>query len=310
MYDYSGLSFQHIQCFIMIAEQGTMNKAAEVLHVSPSLLSQKISQMENLIGIQLFRRSRQRLYLTDAGNQLLVDLKGIQSHLNFVLDSAREQYCTRHALTIGFTNYQGSNSVNVILSEFRKVYPNLDFTVEILPRGRLQEDFLDGKINIVCTTDVYKLHHNKAIRSRTAFMIPMGCYVSASSPIARKNQLTWKDLNGATCILPEHVKDSSFVLDLKRKFNKENVVVSIEYHTGDIMTIHQLVAVKNCITFAGYQWIGRNELKCFTMSNLDYPYLVAWYTDASKDISTFAETLYDIICKNRSVYELPSRQIL
>ena len=149
MIDYTGLTFQHLQYFITISEQGTMSRAAEILHVSPSLLSQKISQLENIIGIQLFRRLKQRLYLTEAGQQLLMDFRDILFQLNRALDSAREQYSITRPLTIGFTNYQSSRSVEIFLEELHKRFPDISFSAEILPRRRLLEDFEDRKIDII-----------------------------------------------------------------------------------------------------------------------------------------------------------------
>ena len=137
MIDYTGLTFQHLQYFITISEQGTMSRAAEILHVSPSLLSQKISQLENIIGIQLFRRLKQRLYLTEAGQQLLMDFRDILFQLNRALDSAREQYSITRPLTIGFTNYQSSRSVEIFLEELHKRFPIFPYP----PRFCRAEDF-------------------------------------------------------------------------------------------------------------------------------------------------------------------------
>ena len=153
MIDYTGLTFQHLQYFITISEQGTMSRAAEILHVSPSLLSQKISQLENIIGIQLSRRLKQRLYLTEAGQQLLMDFRDILFQLNRALDSAREQYSITRPLAIGFTNYQSSRSVEIFLEELHKRFPDISFSAEILPRRRLLEDFEDRKIDIIFVAD-------------------------------------------------------------------------------------------------------------------------------------------------------------
>lgn len=43
---YMSLTLQHFQYFILVVEQGTMMKTAELLNVSQPLLSQKIAQLE------------------------------------------------------------------------------------------------------------------------------------------------------------------------------------------------------------------------------------------------------------------------
>ena len=297
MIDYTGLTFQHLQYFITISEQGTMSRAAEILHVSPSLLSQKISQLENIIGIQLFRRLKQRLYLTEAGQELLMDFRDILFQLNRALDSAREQYSITRPLTIGFTNYQSSRSVEIFLEELHKRFPDISFSAEILPRRRLLEDFEDRKIDIIFVADFEYLRKDKSVISRNVKSVPIGCFVSSSSPLAHRDMLSWKDLEGATCILPEHQNSSAFIRDLKRKLNEENVNISIRFHAGDILTTNHLVAHNNYITFAGATSPKDNRLKYFIMDNLQYPFIVAHHADLDPELSAYANALYDIARK-------------
>lgn len=297
MIDYTGLTFQHLQYFITISEQRTMSRAAEILHVSPSLLSQKISQLENIIGIQLFRRLKQRLYLTEAGQQLLMDFRDILFQLNRALDSAREQYSITRPLTIGFTNYQSSRSVEIFLEELHKRFPDISLSAEILPRRRLLEDFEDRKIDIIFVADFEYLRKDKSVISRNVKSVPIGCFVSSSSPLAHRDMLSWKDLEGATCILPEHQNSSAFIRDLKRKINEENVNISIRFHAGDILTTNHLVAHNNYITFAGATSPKDNRLKYFIMDNLQYPFIVAHHADLDPELSAYANALYDIARK-------------
>ncbi len=295
MQDYTGLSFQHISYFIEIAERGSMSKAAKRLHVSPSLLSQKIAQLEALIGIKLFHRARQRLSLTDAGRQLLIDFKDIQSQTFHVLDSIREKHSEQRPLTIGFTNYQGV-TVDYIVKEFRRECPDTEFAVDVLPRKQLHMDFMDRKIDIIAITDFDRLRQEKAVVTRVALMVQVGCYVNPASALAQKEKLTWKDLDGVTCILPDHSRNSAITKDIQRKLSEENVSVNFQFHSGDIMTVNQLVLLNDCITFAGFAGlISEPKLKVCVMPGLEYPFLVAYHLDASEDVIGHAEKLLGIV---------------
>ena len=61
---YMSLTLQHFQYFILVVEQGTMMKTAELLNVSQPLLSQKIAQLEKELGVKLFTRNKGKLVLT------------------------------------------------------------------------------------------------------------------------------------------------------------------------------------------------------------------------------------------------------
>ncbi|MGY4026098.1 LysR family transcriptional regulator [Aeromonas rivuli] len=53
--------------FAAVVEAGTMTEAAKALGMTPSAVSQHISQLETLLGLTLLHRSTRRLDLTEAG---------------------------------------------------------------------------------------------------------------------------------------------------------------------------------------------------------------------------------------------------
>ncbi|EPX76289.1 LysR substrate-binding domain-containing protein [Salipiger mucosus] len=56
--------------FEAVARRGTLTRAAEELSVSPSAVSQQIKQLEQQLGVKLFRRNGRALSLTLEGEQL------------------------------------------------------------------------------------------------------------------------------------------------------------------------------------------------------------------------------------------------
>ena len=53
--------------FLTIAKEGNISKAAEILYVSQSYLSQYISKLESSFDVKLFDRSKVPIELTEAG---------------------------------------------------------------------------------------------------------------------------------------------------------------------------------------------------------------------------------------------------
>ncbi|CAL9559902.1 Hca operon transcriptional activator HcaR [Streptomyces sp. enrichment culture] len=72
-----------LRCFLAVAEDLHFTRAAERLHVSQPALSKQIRALERQLGVELFRRGRHGVALTDAGTALL-------PHARQVLDAWRE----------------------------------------------------------------------------------------------------------------------------------------------------------------------------------------------------------------------------
>lgn len=77
------MDLQQLQEFIVVAESGSLTRAAESLFVSQSSLSRKIQALERELGTHLFIRERgiRQITLTDAGQLLLSCARTILSEL-------------------------------------------------------------------------------------------------------------------------------------------------------------------------------------------------------------------------------------
>ncbi|XQW84961.1 LysR family transcriptional regulator [Thalassotalea piscium] len=67
----SKLNYHHLQYFHAIATNGSIAKAAEVLHITPQTLSYQLSLLEDQLGYRLFDRKGRRLVLNDIGHTTL-----------------------------------------------------------------------------------------------------------------------------------------------------------------------------------------------------------------------------------------------
>jgi len=61
------INYHHLLYFWVVAKEGTVTRAAEVLRLRQPTVSEQLKTLENSLGEQLFDRSRRRLSLTDSG---------------------------------------------------------------------------------------------------------------------------------------------------------------------------------------------------------------------------------------------------
>ena len=56
-----------LKYFLMVAREENITKAANLLHLTQPTLSRQLMQLEEELGVSLFRRSKHRIILTEDG---------------------------------------------------------------------------------------------------------------------------------------------------------------------------------------------------------------------------------------------------
>jgi molybdate transport repressor ModE-like protein len=83
--------FEFMRLFVRIAETGSLSAAAQSVGVSQPTASRQLRQLEQLLGVQLIRRSTHDLALTDAGNRFLEDARTMLADWETSMDTLRDE---------------------------------------------------------------------------------------------------------------------------------------------------------------------------------------------------------------------------
>jgi len=65
------INFKHLHYFWVVAKQGSVTRASEILHLTPQTISGQINLLEDNLGQALFSRSGRNLELTETGHVAL-----------------------------------------------------------------------------------------------------------------------------------------------------------------------------------------------------------------------------------------------
>ncbi|MGB7404664.1 MAG: LysR family transcriptional regulator [Pacificimonas sp.] len=86
-----GPDWNSLRCFVVIAETGSLTRAATQLALSVGAVSRRIDSLEETLGLKLLRRGPQGVALTPAGTAILKAAKAGAAHLHAIEAVARTQ---------------------------------------------------------------------------------------------------------------------------------------------------------------------------------------------------------------------------
>jgi DNA-binding transcriptional LysR family regulator len=144
------LELRQLRYFSAVAETEHMGNAADRLGISQSPLSRQIQQLEARLGLVLFERSRQRIFLTKDGKSFLQEAHKLLAHAERVEQQAKRIGKGKAgSLSIGYVEGALHSSVlHDSLRRFQAAYPEVRIKLSRL-RSQAQIDALrQGDIDI------------------------------------------------------------------------------------------------------------------------------------------------------------------
>src|SRR4051794_2623606 len=113
-----------------VARQGSFNRAAAALRLTPSAVSQQISTLERGLGVAVVRRSSRGVELTDAGRVLAEASDAISAELaNAEQEIARLATARTERLTVATFTSGGQRLLPAALLRFTAEHPGVELTV-------------------------------------------------------------------------------------------------------------------------------------------------------------------------------------
>ena len=140
------MEFRVLQYFLTVAQEESISRAAEVLHVTQHTLSRQIAQLEEELGAELFLRGKKTV-LTEAGMML----RKKAEEVSFLMDGIQMDFQSRRDLSgvihIGGGVYAGSRALLAQVGAFSERHPKVRLDVYTgsadLLKERLDHGLLD-----------------------------------------------------------------------------------------------------------------------------------------------------------------------
>lgn len=150
------LDWNLLRCFLVIAEQASLSRAAVVLRRSQPAVSAALKRLEQQLGLQLAIRSATKFELTAAGQTLFEECAEIfneVANLHHLLEERGGRMVGSLQLTLA--SYIVSDLVDAALAVFYRAHPRVTFDISIAPSAKVVEALVNHSTNIgICLASV------------------------------------------------------------------------------------------------------------------------------------------------------------
>jgi LysR family hydrogen peroxide-inducible transcriptional activator len=126
------LTLKQIEYALAVAKNLHFKKAADECFISPSTLSNAITELETQLGLKIFERSNKKVIVTSLGHEILDRAKRIKLEVQNIHELAQHNNMDRlsSSLSIGIIPTISPYFLPLILPKLQKEFSNLQLKIE------------------------------------------------------------------------------------------------------------------------------------------------------------------------------------
>lgn len=232
-------TLRQLEYLVAIADVRHFRRAAERVNTTQPTLSGQLKVLEERLGVVLVERSRSRVVLTPAGQEI-VDLA------RRVLRDVREirGISTSHnkklagIVRLGVPHSIGPSLVPRLTQDLRREYPDLKFHVREEDPLTLSDALSDGTYDIVIGP--LPLHGIGSFETLDLYEEPMRLIVPSNHPLAKRAEVGPQELRGLEIITLDAAHPLS--ITVRNYCQTAGIRVLSEYAGNSLDTIREMVA--------------------------------------------------------------------
>jgi DNA-binding transcriptional LysR family regulator len=206
------VELRHLRYFTAVAENGGFGRAAQLLHVSQSAISEQIRDLEAELGAALFDRENRTIRLTPEGEQFLLDARAVLALADKAAANVQKSlHGEIGTLTISFFVGGTGKFFPAVIREFRHRFPDVHVELVEMAPAMQHQGLLGGSIDIAFTRPVQPAQA-ALLRSEPFLIEQLYGVMLKNHPLAKRRKISMQELAGERFVLNDR-KYSPAVFD-------------------------------------------------------------------------------------------------
>ena len=242
--------------FVVVANELNITKASEKLNISQPAVTKHIKNLENIIGITLFKRTNKGLMLTEEGLELYESLK---NPINEII-KIDNKFSKDKNINIGSHNHLLNVIFGECINKFYLEYPNINLNLKCLETNEILEMLENKELDIVFSKKVDDFKFKNIEYLHIGFLNDV-LIANKASNFANKI-VSKKELENATIYVPR--KYAQTVTRLLKLLNNKN----LNLKNSSYNTILELASKSNSIGLITREYIDDAKLEKYNLVEL------------------------------------------
>ncbi|KAB8312394.1 LysR family transcriptional regulator [Erwinia endophytica] len=223
--------------FTVVAQQGSLRKASEVLHVSASSVDRQILRVEEQLGMPLFERYPSGLRMTAAGEILLNAAKNWQKEFSRVCTQLDDLRGLRHGhVHIATIDAINRNFFTSLLQNIRQEYPGISFTLTTMSNIHIASALISGDVDFGIMLNP---HSSRELLVKSFADLRLGIVVNSEHPLANMTSIRFSQCESWPFIIPS--APLMLAEPLEALINASRIVLNEAARTNNIHMLRSLV---------------------------------------------------------------------
>jgi LysR family transcriptional regulator, low CO2-responsive transcriptional regulator len=293
------VSLRQLRVFEAAATNRSFSRAAEILHLTQPGVSMHIKELEKNAGLPLFERIGKKLYVTEAGQELLTRSREILRSIkdaDEALDGLKGLRRGRINLAVVST---AKYFVPQLLASFRKEYPQLEIRLAVNNRNSVIEQLVSNEVDLAI---MGRAPQSVDMVSEAFADNPHVIIASPDHPLAAKRRIPVSQFSAETFIVRE--PGSGTRLAMQQFFSQAGVPFKVGMEMASNETIKQAVMAGMGVSFISLHTISL-ELQTRRIAVLDVrglPMIRQWNVAhlANKRLSPMAVAFKSFVVEHGS----------